>query len=257
MASSPSLGLGRRLAARELVVGTFVKTTAAPVVEILGGRGLDFLVLDAEHAPFDRGSLDTCLLAARAVGVEALVRIPDHRPAEIGAVLDLGAAGVVAPRVSSVAEARRIVEAASYAGGRGLSTSPRAGGYGMVPVSEHVAASDRECVVLCQVEDRQGLDDCAGIAGTAGVAGLFIGPVDLSASLGLSPGDEELSRAVERIRIAANNAGKAAGVFAANAEAARQRLAEGFDFVVVSSDQGLLAASASALVKQLRDSGNG
>jgi len=109
-------------------VGTFVKTTAPQIIEILAGAGLDFAVLDAEHAPWDRGSLDTALLAGRAAGLPLFVRVPDGSAGTVLSALDLGACGLLAPHVDSAEQARDVVANARYVGGRrGYSGSRGAG----------------------------------------------------------------------------------------------------------------------------------
>ena len=101
-----------RLAAHEPLVGTFVKTPSAIVVEVLGLTELDCVCLDAEHAPFDRGTLDACIFAARATGMDVLVRLPSAAPEHLLQALDSGATGVVVPHVRSAAEAAAVVTAA-------------------------------------------------------------------------------------------------------------------------------------------------
>jgi 2-keto-3-deoxy-L-rhamnonate aldolase RhmA len=99
-------------------VATFVKTDSPQVVEVLGLCSLDYVVLDAEHAPFDRQTMDRMVFAARAVGLPMLVRVPDHRDATILSVLDLGAHGIVVPHVDSAADAATWwLRPASSAGG--------------------------------------------------------------------------------------------------------------------------------------------
>ena len=119
-----------RLHAREPMIGTFVKTPGAHNTEIIGGLGYDFVVLDAEHAPWDRGTLDTGLLAAKAVGTAGIVRIGRPDATSILSVLDDGAIGVMVPHVDSAAKARDIVSWSHYKGGsRGLGIG-RGGEYG-------------------------------------------------------------------------------------------------------------------------------
>jgi len=90
-------------------VGTFVKTTSPQIIEVLGGAGLDFAVIDAEHAPFDRGTLDIMTIAARSVGLPLFVRIPDMNASTIQSALDLGVTGLLVPHVDSVEQARLLV----------------------------------------------------------------------------------------------------------------------------------------------------
>ncbi len=124
-------GFAGRLRSGEQLAGTWVKTPHPQVVEVLALSPLDCLVLDAEHAPFDRGALDLCILAARAGGTPVLVRPASGSPESILAALDGGADGVVIPHIRSAGEAEAAVRACQYVpGGRGFAGSSRAAGYG-------------------------------------------------------------------------------------------------------------------------------
>ena len=148
------LPLKARLAAGELILGTFVKTPSPIVVEVLALSPLDCLCLDAEHAPFDRAAIDACVLAARAAGMEVVVRVPSAAPEHLLNALDCGATGVVVPHVRSAEEAHAVVAACHYgAGGRGYAGSSRAAGYTSVPMSQHRANSAARTVVIAQIED--------------------------------------------------------------------------------------------------------
>ena len=115
----------------ELLLGTFIKTPTTHATEILGGVGFDFVVIDEEHAPFDRVTIDMALLAARASQTAGIVRVAEPTPSKLLAVLDDGASGVLVPHVYSVEKAKEIVAACRYRGGkRGFSNSPRAGAMG-------------------------------------------------------------------------------------------------------------------------------
>jgi 2-keto-3-deoxy-L-rhamnonate aldolase RhmA len=119
----------RRFLAREVLLGTFVKTPGPHTTEALGGAGLDFVVIDEEHGPFDRGSIDLALLGARAGGIAGLVRVSDT--GHLLAALDDGATGVLVPHVDSPQRAAEVVALCRYRGGRrGFSNTTRAGGYG-------------------------------------------------------------------------------------------------------------------------------
>ncbi|HSW22287.1 MAG TPA: aldolase/citrate lyase family protein, partial [Burkholderiaceae bacterium] len=172
--------------AGEPLIGSFVKTPSHAVVEVMALAGFDFVVLDAEHAPFDRDALDRCLLAARAACLPALVRLCDREPATALDALDLGAAGVLAPHVCSVDDARRVHAACRYANGsRGFSNSPRAGDYGGIGMAELVARADDQTAVLCQIEDREAVERVEDIATFDGIDCLFIGRADLALSYGV------------------------------------------------------------------------
>jgi len=101
----------RRFLTGEVLLGTFLKTPTGHATEVLGHVGFDFVVIDQEHAPFDRGTIDLALLAARAAGIAGIVRVAEPTAAKLLAVLDDGAAGVLVPHVSSPGKARDVVAA--------------------------------------------------------------------------------------------------------------------------------------------------
>ena len=99
--------LKTRMRRRDILAGTFLKTPAHDMVEVLATSGLDFICLDAEHAPFARARMDACLAVGRAMGFPILVRVPDGTPSELLRVLDSGAVGVVVPHVTTPKKSRR------------------------------------------------------------------------------------------------------------------------------------------------------
>ncbi len=119
-----------RMLAGDSLAGTFLKTPAYELIEILAGTTLDFVCLDAEHAPFDRGRMDACLAMARALDFPTLVRVGSGSPENILQALDSGAVGIVCPHVDSAAKAREIARAGRFGhGGRGYAGSTRWAGY--------------------------------------------------------------------------------------------------------------------------------
>ncbi|MEM8664783.1 MAG: aldolase/citrate lyase family protein, partial [Pseudomonadota bacterium] len=183
------------------LVGTFLKTPHHVIVEALGGTGLDYVILDGEHAPFGIGDFDRCILAARAVGMPCLVRIPEGRPTEILRILDAGADGFFVPHVMTAAYAREIVAATHYgAGGRGYSATNRAGNYGRVPMSEHIAHTQKIAVVA-QIEDPEGVDAIGEIAQVEGIASCFVGRADLAVAYGATDlNAPQVDDAVEKVK---------------------------------------------------------
>ena len=239
----------RRLAARERLLGTFLKTPTPHATEILGEVGFDFLVVDAEHAPFDGRDLDTLMLAARAAGIASLVRVPSADPAEMGAVLDMGAAGVLVPHVDSAVALTEIVAACRYRGGRrGFSNSPRAGRYGGLGFIDHIAEADETISVLAMIEDITAIARLDEIFAVQGLSAAFIGRGDLSAALGAShTGDPAVTTIVERIAAAARIHGVPliAHVGAASGEDVTALSTLGVTGFLVASDQGLLRQAAT------------
>ncbi|WP_322013897.1 HpcH/HpaI aldolase family protein [Paraburkholderia sp. J12] len=245
----------RNLLGKTTLVGTFIKTPSLHIVEILGATNLNFAVIDAEHAPFDRHTIDQLIVASRAVGLPLLVRVPDSEPSTILSALDLGAAGILVPHVDTPEHARAVVSRARFRGGsRGYSGSPRFASYGATNMAAAIEAGDT-AVILCQIESAEGLANAHAIAGVPGVDGLFIGPADLSLSMGVAPASEALFAAMTQIIEAAQGAGKLAAMFAKNAEEVDAFRRKGVSIFVVASDQSLLRDGASriaAAVEQLQ-----
>jgi 2-keto-3-deoxy-L-rhamnonate aldolase RhmA len=245
----------QRLLGGEFLLGSFVKTPSPAVVEILGDVGLDFVVIDEEHASFDRESTDLAILAARATGMPALVRVPSASPWHLLAVLDAGAAGVLVPHVMTAAQARDIVAGCRYRNGRrGFSASSRAGRYGGLGRWEHVEQADGNTAVVAQIEDPDALAEVEAIAAVDGIDALFIGRGDLSVAMGAESAEAEPVRvASERIAAAARAAGKPVFVFAATAREAEWLKGLGATAFISSSDQGLLRRAAAAAVKEFAE----
>lgn len=238
-----------RLRRHELQIGTFIKTPAPVVSEVLARSGLDLLVLDAEHAPFDRSALDACLAITQALGMPTLVRVPSPDPAQILNALDCGAAGVMVPHVSSVAAATAAVAASHHGpGGRGYSGSTRAAGFAGRGIAEQLHRAAGSTTVVLQIEDAEALDVIDDIARVPGGDALFIGRIDLTVSLGCTdPADPRVVAAVHKVCAAGRAAGVAVGMFVSNPAEAKQWVAAGASLFVLGSDHGFLLAGAKQL----------
>lgn len=231
-------------------VGTFVKTPSPQVIEILGGAGLDFAVLDAEHAPYDRAALDLAMIAGRAAGLPLFVRVLERTAAGLLSVLDMGAAGVLVPHVDTEQDAREVVAHCRYAGGdRGYSSSPRAAGYGALGMKAAIAEGDRN-VVVCQIESVQAVENAARIAAVPGVGALFIGRADLALSMGLDNAqDARVTEATQGVIRATLEAGKVVGVFVGSTAEREKYRALGVRWFIQGSDQSLLRQAAQAMAR--------
>ncbi|WP_342641090.1 HpcH/HpaI aldolase family protein [Rhodoligotrophos ferricapiens] len=255
MAQNRASAFRQRLMARETLLGTFVQTPATHPVEILGSLGFDFLVIDGEHGPFDRVAMDAAILAARAMDVPCLARVPEANAAQLLAVLDDGATGVVVPHVASAAIAREVAEACRYKPGRrGFSNSTRAGGYGARAMWDHVEVSDREVVVAAIIEDPEALDEIDAIAGVDGIDVLLIGRGDLTMALrAASPDAPEIQAATRPIAMAAKAAGKIAWLNVGSVDEARAMSASlGITCFSTGSDQAFLREAASSSLAAFR-----
>lgn len=231
-------------------VGTFVKTTSPQCIEILGGAGLDFSVLDAEHAPFDRATLDLALMAGRSVNLPLFVRVLERTAAGLLSVLDMGAAGVLVPHVDTAEDAREVVAHCRYVDGdRGYSSSPRAAGYGALGMKEAIRQGDRN-VVIAQIESVQAVQNAAAIAAVEGVAGLFIGRADLALSMGLDNAQDarviEATESVIRVGLAS---AKTVGMFVGSHTEREKYRALGVRWFIQGSDQSMLRQAAQAIAR--------
>ena len=237
----------QRVRERERLVGTFLKTPAYQVVEVLGTTDLDFLVIDAEHAPFDRAALDVCILAGCAASLPMLVRIPNNAADTILNVLDLGATGVLVPHARSEQGVREVLAASRYrTGSRGFSNSPRAGRYGRIGMAELIERADHEVTVICQIEDRDAVENIENLAAIEEVDCLFIGRADLAVSYGVTDiNDPLVANAVERVCAACRDAKMAVGMFVSDARDCSRFENLGISLFVVGSDQSLLYAQAA------------
>lgn len=244
----------RRFSAGEHLVGSFIKTPTSHTTEILGDVGFDFVVIDQEHAPFDRVTIDAAILAARASRTASIVRVAEPTPPSLLSVLDDGACGVLVPHVSSVSKAQEVAAACRYRGGkRGFSNSPRAGRYGGLSVWQHVDAADAEVTVIAMIEDPEALDDVKAIVAVDGIHGVFIGRGDLTVALGAPAMDAPaVMDAVRQIASAARAVGKPVCMMAANSAEAASFAALGATSFIVSSDQGFMRQAAGKALADFR-----
>ena len=179
-----SVDFGTRFRNGERLLGALVRMPNEALVELAGLVGLDYVVLDTEHGPGDQLALAHHLNAAAATGLGVLVRI--GHPDEALRVLDLGADGILAPHVSSPAQARDLVDAVHYPplGRRGFASYTRAGRYGLRSAADTYAAA-RNTVLIAMLEDPAALSALPDIAAVEAIDGLMLGPADLACELGV------------------------------------------------------------------------
>ena len=226
------------------LTGVFVKTPATEVVELLAVSGLDFICLDAEHAAWDRRSLDQCLALSRALGLPALVRLQALRSDHVLQVLDGGAVGIVAPHVKNTQDAEAFVRWAHFGpDGRGYSGSSRSAGFRGKNMAQVLSEADP--FLIAQIEDADALSDVRQIAAIEGLDALFIGAADLAVSLNEdSTGTAQMHKATETIRVAAEDAGLAVAAFVGAASGIPKALSQGTQLLFVGSDQSLVLEGA-------------
>jgi 2-keto-3-deoxy-L-rhamnonate aldolase RhmA len=246
--------LRRRLADGDVLFGTFLGLGSALATEACALAGFDWLLVDLEHGGGNESALVSQQLAAAAHQVPLLVRVESTDRIRAGRVLDMGAEGVMFPRLRTVDEVRDAVRHLRYPphGDRGVATYNRACGFGLHP--EALDTADERLVCVIQIENREAVEHIERIVTVSGVDVLFIGPRDLSHDLGV-PGDTTapvFRDAVKRVLTAAEAAGIAVGTLAPDAASARRHVAEGFRFVGIASDAALLVQAAKHAVDEAR-----
>jgi len=234
------------------LAGMWICSGSPLIAEICAGAGLDWVLIDMEHCPNGLESVLTQLQAVAAYPVTPVVRVPANDPVLTKQVLDLGAQTVLVPMVSSAQEARAAVAAAQYPphGIRGVGSAlarsarwNRVEGY-LDSAAEHVS-------VIVQVETTAGVEAADEIAAVPGVDGVFVGPSDLSASMGLlgQQSHPDVVAAVRRTFAAAAAAGTPVGVNAFDPKVARSYADDGAGFILVGADVALLARGSEQLAR--------
>lgn len=242
-----------RLQAGDTVVGSFVNLGTSITTEIMAIAGFDWLVLDLEHGAGDEPVLLTQLQALGRTGTAGIVRVEAIDQARILHALDLGADGVMVPRVRSVSDAQACVDACRYSAGRGVARYNRSWHWGLA--SRSLATADAEVVCIVQIETVEALEAVDEIAAIDGVDVLFVGPSDLGHALGVA-GPPDAPALLERLVAVAEAArahGKVAGMLVGTLDQARAYHELGFSFLGCGSDSGLLAAAAQQAAVDLRE----
>lgn len=237
------------LAAGRNTIGLWDTIPGPVVAELLAGAGFDWVLIDTEHSPTDVPDTLGMMQAMAGYPVSPLVRVAANDAVLIKRVLDLGAQTLMVPYVQSADDAKRAVEAMRYPprGIRGMGGTTRATLYGAV--TDYVARAEGELCLLVQVETATTLPQIEAIAAVDGVDGLFIGPNDLSATMGF-PGQVTHPAVVAAIEDALRRidaTGKAAGILVLDPEFAKQCMAWGSRMTCVGIDLVMLAAATRGL----------
>jgi 4-hydroxy-2-oxoheptanedioate aldolase len=227
-----------KLTAGEPAFGCFVRTPEPQLIEYVGLLGWDFLVFDAEHGPLQPREVENLCRAIEPHGTTPMVRVTTNDAPTILRFLDIGAHGVHVPWVNSAAEAERAVRAVKYSprGTRGLAGS-RASEWGLrEPIEAYVERANRETLVVIQVETQEAVDAIDDYLKVDGVDVLFLGPTDLSQSLG-HPGDlrhPDVLRAMDRVADAVVGSGTTLGIYAGTVDMTRKWLDRGARYFTTS-----------------------
>jgi 2-keto-3-deoxy-L-rhamnonate aldolase RhmA len=235
------------------IIGTLLTVASPEVAEALALLGFDWIFIDLEHGSL---SIKDAQMAIQAVASRSLtlVRVPDGTPENIKRVLDTGCSGIIVPLVSSESYARKIVALAKYPplGERSVGLA-RAQGYGL-RFTEYLASANAQTAVIVQIEHRDAIPNVDQILAVPGIDALFVGPYDLSNSMGLvgQVGHPDVVAAIDKVRAACVRENLPMGIYCSTADLARNEIKAGARMVAVGTDILHMANSARSTLEALR-----
>jgi 4-hydroxy-2-oxoheptanedioate aldolase len=242
--------IGEAIAAGGSLIGCFVTSGQLSTCEVLAASGFDVLVADVEHSPLSPSDVQTIIAGADLGGLPALVRLSDDSVTSIQYALDSGAAGIIVPRVHAGAQAAAIVSAASYppVGTRGAGPG-RAALYGLDRAAAMQEALEQTLIAV-QIESAAAVANLGEILAVEHLDMVFVGPNDLSQSLG-RPSEQELLRVIDDVIARAHAAGVRTGILAPTPELVDRYRRAGVSLLLTGTDLVMLAAGARAVIGAL------
>jgi 2-keto-3-deoxy-L-rhamnonate aldolase RhmA len=246
----------RMIKAGKKTAGAWAQLCSPIATEILGRGGFDWILVDMEHAPGDVLTLVSQFQALGGTGAVPIVRVPWNDLVWIKRILDAGAYGLMIPYVNTKDQAMAAVQACKYppAGNRGIAGSPRAAGYGRDTAGYLKRAND-EIFVMLQVETPQAIDNLEEIAKVPGVDTLFIGPMDLSTSMGHfgNPAHPDVQAAIATVEAKAKKLGMPLGTISGSWEQAKALYDRGYQLITLMSDSVLLSKAGADTMAKFRE----
>ena len=241
---------------KPFVLGTFVQISDPTVVEILAGAGFDFVLVDCEHAPLSAESVKGLMIASSATGIVPIVRVEQNNASLVMAPLDSGAVGVQIPHIRTAEDAQNAVTFAKYhpLGERGVNPHVRGTRYNPEDFQAYIRWSNENTLVVVQVEGAEGVDHIDEILEIKGLDVIFLGPYDLSQSIGV-PGEVDHPKVVDQMKsviLKAKRKGMAIGTFVDDAETAEPWINLGIQYLVIGYDTRMLFQGAKATISVLK-----
>lgn len=257
MVNAPRTAFKHRLNAREPLLGTFVKMNSLEIIEILGLAGFDFVIADMEHTSMSLGVVENMVRVADLHGMSTIVRVPDLMAHSISRSLDLGVAGIQVPQIEDESQVHEAVQCAKYPpiGKRGVSYSHRAATYGFGEASTFLQRANEDTVLVVHVETESSYQNVEKIVAVDGLDVIFIGPTDLSVSLGVTPSfiDGGLVEPVRRILEAARTFDKKVGIVVGSLEEYDFAIKNGIPYIVWGSDVALFKSAVMDVKRILNE----
>ncbi len=239
------------------VIGTFSKITDPAVIEIMGLAGFDFAIIDMEHGPITVETAQNSVRAAELAGISPIIRVSSNDPVHILRCLDIGAEGVEVPQIRNADDARLMASSARFhpKGERGVCRYVRSARYSSMDRHEYFKMANERTITIAHLEGIESVKNLDEIMQVDGVDILFIGPYDLSQSVGV-PGEVNnplVLQQMEKVIAKAKSAGKLVGTFADDVESAKRWLKAGIMYVAISVDVGIFYNACKNIVTKLSE----
>jgi len=239
------------------VFGPFLKITDPAVVEIMGFAGFDFVIIDQEHGPISVQSAQDMIRAAESVNINPIIRVANNDESLILRALDIGAQGIEIPQINCKSDALRAVNSVKYSpqGGRGVCRYVRAANYSSMDKFKYFESANQETMIIIHIEGVKGINNLDEILSVSGIDVVFIGPYDLSQSLGI-PGKVNDSLVVEKMKevvLKCKQHKIAVGTFADDVQTAKIWTSLGVQYMSFSVDVGILYEAGKDIMNKLKD----
>lgn len=245
----------KKLRENKNVVGPFLKIASPEVVEIMGRAGFDYVILDCEHGPLNVLQGQDMVRAAEVVGMSTVIRVGANDPVMISRALDIGADAVQIPQIGSKEDAERAVKAAKFApqGQRGVCAGVRAAQYSHLDKHDYFKKANEETMIIIHIEGEQAVNNINEILSVDGIDIVFLGPYDLSQSLGISGqvDNPKLIEMMESIAKKAKDKGKIVGVYVDDVETAKKWMDLGVQYISYKADTSIIYKACKETVAEL------
>jgi 4-hydroxy-2-oxoheptanedioate aldolase len=245
--------LKKKLENKSNIIGPFMKLPSPAVVEIAALAGFDFVIIDCEHGPLNMLEAENMIRAAHLSNMSAVIRVGENNPNMISRALDIGADAVQIPQISTKEDAINAVKSSKFSplGERGVCKYVRAAGYSSMDKSEYFKYANENTLVIIHIEGLEGIENLDQILEVEGIDVIFIGPYDLSQSLGI-PGDVNNIKVEEKMREVVNKAsakGKIVGTFVDDIDSANKWKSLGIQYMSYAVDVGIIYDSFKNITK--------
>jgi len=247
--------LKKALEEGKTVSGPFLKFTDPAAVEVMGFAGFDFVIIDEEHGPISMQSAQNMIRAAESVNITPVIRVGSNDEALILRALDIGAQGIEIPQINKKSDAIQAVKSVKYSpqGERGMCRYVRAANYSSMDKFKYFKCANRETMIIPHIEGIEGIKNLDEILSVQGIDVIFIGPYDLSQSLGI-PGEVNHPLVIEKMQEVVSKCKEknvAVGTFADDIKTAKSWISLGVQYMAFSVDVGILYETSKNIVDNL------